>query len=314
MIRWTITVVVLCLACGASAQQFSGTYTLQTDDGTARLKMERRGNAVSGSVSLGDTTATFSGTAASGRVTGTLTAPGSDTKASFIILPEGSRMLFAYTLLDQDGKPIPGASRTMPFEAEKQSPPKPADPATTKTPAKPTSVHAAPGGPVRINGVIVPTAEVDRLAKKYGQRIPVGDWWYDGKTGAWGKQGGPTLGFTLSGLSVGGKLKANASGGHTGVFVNGRELHAIDVNSLMRAGIPVAAGRWWVDSNFNFGKDGSSAPVGNLLQIMQQATGKGYGGSYSGKTGVQTGSDGEGGFMATINDGHGGTIGWYSGK
>ena len=302
-----ITAIVL--AAPGLAQNFAGVYTVKTEDGAATLKLSApKGGIVSGSVTMGDTAASFSGRVSGGRIVGTLTVPDSDAKASFTIVPQGNAMVFEYMLLGQDGRPVPGAARTMVFTGT-------AKPTTTHPTVKPHQTSARQSaGAVRINGVGIAPAELDRLARKYGQRIPPGSYWYDRRSGAWGKTGGATLGFTAAGLDLGGKLQSDASNGNTGVYINGRQLHVLDVRSLQAAGIPVAQGRWWVDSQFNFGAEGSSAPMGNLIQIAKQASGKKYGGSYSGKTGVSTASDGEGGFMATVKDGHGGYIGWYSGQ
>jgi hypothetical protein len=58
---------------------------------------------------------------------------------------------------------------------------------------------------------------------------------------------------------------------------------------------------------------GNPRPLANLLQVAANTGGRAYGGAYSQLAGVSTASDGEGGFMATVKDGHGGCIGWYSG-
>jgi hypothetical protein len=55
--------------------------------------------------------------------------------------------------------------------------------------------------------------------------------------GAWGIQGGPTLGFLQAGLAIGGALQSNALNGDTGVFINGRQLHRLDVVSLQQLGL-----------------------------------------------------------------------------
>lgn len=80
---------------------------------------------------------------------------------------------------------------------------------------------------------------VAQLEKLYGAAAPAGDYWYDGRSGAAGRWGGPTFGFLPPGLALGGALPANASGGGngtlSGVFINGRELHPIDVQVLVRS-------------------------------------------------------------------------------
>jgi hypothetical protein len=61
-------------------------------------------------------------------------------------------------------------------------------------------------------------------------------------------EGGPAAGQILPGLSLGGPLQADASRGDTGVFLNGRELHAMDVAVLQRC-VAVAPGRYWLAAN-----------------------------------------------------------------
>src|SRR5258706_12537116 len=90
------------------------------------------------------------------------------------------------------------------------------------------------GGRVAINGVRLTAPQIAALERRFLVRILDGSYWYDRACGAWGLTGGPTLGFIPAGLDVGGPLPADASGGHTGVFVNGRELHPFDVAGLQQ--------------------------------------------------------------------------------
>ena len=64
---------------------------------------------------------------------------------------------------------------------------------------------------VVINGVQISQEELDYYAEQFHQRIPSGNYWYDSMCGAWGRQGGPTLGFTLAGLPLGGPLRSKAN-------------------------------------------------------------------------------------------------------
>lgn len=132
-------------------------------------------------------------------------------------------------------------------------------------------------------------AFLSAFEKKYGVRIPDGDYWYDAKAGAWGLEGGPTLGFTRAGLKLGGPLRADASNGNTSVFINGRELHYYDVLSLQQLVGLVLPGRYWVDSNGYFGYEGGWA-LGNLVQIASARNNSG---------------GGSGGFGSVIGDGKG---------
>ncbi|MEL6809975.1 MAG: hypothetical protein AAFP76_01420 [Bacteroidota bacterium] len=150
---------------------------------------------------------------------------------------------------------------------------------------------------VYVNDVRVPQQTLHQLAAHYNIQIQDGRYWYDQYTGAWGVQGGPTLGFALPFMNLGGPLKANASNGNTRVFVNGRELHYRDVQALQRI-ITVIPGRYWLDSKGNGGYEGAPASF-NLLYLARQSGGStffrnsytGIGGGSSGGTSYVIGKD-----------------------
>ena len=98
-----------------------------------------------------------------------------------------------------------------------------------------------------------------------------GRYWYDRKCGAWGIEGGPALGILLPNLNLGGSLKANASNGNTGVYINGRQLHRVDLMALQSLTGPIARGRYWVDAMGNAGLEGQRAIV-NLMVLHKQKT------------------------------------------
>lgn len=89
--------------------------------------------------------------------------------------------------------------------------------------------------------------------------VPDGRYWYDPASGGAGLWGGPAAAYLGPGLPLGGPMPANASGGGQGrltsVFVNGRELHPLDVQGLSRYG-PVLPGRYWWDGAGNVGREG----------------------------------------------------------
>jgi hypothetical protein len=127
---------------------------------------------------------------------------------------------------------------------------------------------------VVVNGVRLRDGEVAELERMAGKRcapLRDGTYWYDPVSGAWGAQSGPALGFRRAGLGIGGPLRANASNGHTGVFVNGRELHRLDVLALQRLG-QVWLGRYWLDALGNFGREGGKM-LGNLARLAEQRAG-----------------------------------------
>jgi hypothetical protein len=145
---------------------------------------------------------------------------------------------------------------------------------------------------VVINAVRLSDAEVQGLERQYRVTLVDGDYWYDRHSGAWGMRGGPTVGFTVAGIRLGGPLRADASGGNSGVFINGRELHQYDVIALMQLG-PVYRGRYWVDGQGYFGVEGGPA-LGNLW-LLARSAGRGSGAqtTYT-RSGSMFGSDGNG--------------------
>jgi hypothetical protein len=149
---------------------------------------------------------------------------------------------------------------------------------------KPPPPASAPERRVRFNGRALSAEQARTLARlelAIG-RLPAGEYWYDARTGASGKWGGPTLAFLPAGLDLGGPLPASASGGGQGtltaVFINGRELHPVDVMGLREILGTVLPGRWWVDSQGTYGPEGGP-PLGNLVYIAQQRRAAGQGGS-----------------------------------
>lgn len=129
-------------------------------------------------------------------------------------------------------------------------------------------------------------ATVERLEAKAGGRLPDGSYFYDPATGAAGAWGGPVRAFLPPGLDLNGRAPAEASGGGmgllTGVFVNGRELHPLDVAGLKELLGGVYAGRFWVDAQGNYGLEGAPA-MGNLVAVARarQRAGKGGGTAWS---------------------------------
>lgn len=125
------------------------------------------------------------------------------------------------------------------------------------------------GTGVRINDVELNQDQVNQLAQAYRLPIVPGEYWYDRKTGAWGVKCGPGVGLGVANLELGGTLRADASCGNTGVFVNGRELHQMDLMNLQVLAGPVAPGRYWMDAELNAGREGGPALV-NYKQLMLQ--------------------------------------------
>lgn len=130
---------------------------------------------------------------------------------------------------------------------------------------------------VVVNRVMLDSATRQALERAYGVPIAPGRYWYDPVSGAWGMEGGPASGQILAGLRLGGPLWQEASHGNTGVVVNGRELHRLDVAALQRC-TPVIPGRYWVLANGVGGPEYGPATF-NLAALCGN---RGGGGSGSG--------------------------------
>lgn len=159
---------------------------------------------------------------------------------------------------------------------------------------------------VIVNGTELSDTEVEMHASQLGHRIPEGRYWYDRMTGAWGREGQGTAGFTVIGLNLGGPLRADASHGRTGVYINGRQLADSDVAAFVGMGIPVYPGRYWVDAFGNGGFEGGPATF-NLRLLAQQAAAAGRdsiytkSGSGDNKSSTWIGSDGSLSHSTTVN-------------
>ena len=158
---------------------------------------------------------------------------------------------------------------------------------------------------VFINRSRLPADTLTMIETGFQTKIPDGRYWYDKMSGAWGQEGGPTLGFTVPLIGIGGSLPADISNGNTGVFINGRHLPMPDLLALQQLTGPVAQGRYWLDSQGNAGYEGMPALV-NLRAIAMQrglyrqgsSVGENYGdgsGSYhNSRTGIGIITDGQG--------------------
>lgn len=144
--------------------------------------------------------------------------------------------------------------------------------------------------------------------QQQGTVIPPGSYWYDSYCGAWGREGGGTLGFTRAGLNFG-PLPVDISSGNTGVFVNGRHLPQSELYGIQALTGPVRRGYYWVDAQGNCGFVGGPA-ICNLRALAANR-----GGLYRQGSGVgQTYSNGGGAYrnsytgIGVITDGSGGAF------
>ncbi|KAK7397416.1 hypothetical protein VNO78_18587 [Psophocarpus tetragonolobus] len=88
---------------------------------------------------------------------------------------------------------------------------------------------------------------VVKKAEKLAGSIQPGNYWYDFRAGFWGVMGGPCLGIIPPFIEeFHHPLPEKCSGGNTGVFVNGRELHQKDLDLLAGRGLPTDRDRSYI--------------------------------------------------------------------
>lgn len=129
---------------------------------------------------------------------------------------------------------------------------------------------------IYVNGVKLSRETIHSLEAYYGVRMQSGRFWYDKVSGLWGFEGGPSMGQIMPELNIGGSLKPHASGGNTGVFLNGRELHPLEVRYLLSKFGRVIPGRYWLNAQGIGGIEGGP-PIFNLnTSAYGSASGQGY--------------------------------------
>lgn len=122
---------------------------------------------------------------------------------------------------------------------------------------------------VFVNGVEIPATYKKQLEQLYTMRMNPGRYWYDPMSGLWGLENGPAMGALRPSLTLGGPLSAGASNGHTGIFLNGRQIDTTELSQWQHLLGQIAPGRYWMDAMGNVGREGGPTLV-NLLQIVQQ--------------------------------------------
>ena len=151
---------------------------------------------------------------------------------------------------------------------------------------------AAADKKVVINGTQLTAKNIQTLERSYGVPLQTGRYWYDKMSGLWGYAGQPTAGQILSGLQLGGPLKANASNGNTGVFINGRQLPVVEVTYLQQLGT-VYKGRYWMNAQGVGGIEGGPAIFDLGAAARQRSRGGLYGGNSRTTPFGHLGSDGK---------------------
>lgn len=121
-------------------------------------------------------------------------------------------------------------------------------------------------------GIIVNGEDLGvQTALRYGIHVPPGRYWYDKVSGLWGVEGGPYQGQISAGLPLGGVLRRDASRSHTGVIINGREIHVSELGELIQLYGHVPAGRYWLNEHLVGGSEGGPASFDLNAAAAQQA-------------------------------------------
>lgn len=134
---------------------------------------------------------------------------------------------------------------------------------------------------VYVNGLALNLAQLEEFEKRYGQKPPEGNYWYDSRSGLYGAIGHQAYGFMHPGHNYG-AMAQNVSNGNTGVITNGRELPLDELRIWEQInGIPIEPGSYWFDANGNAGVEGDATVLVNFF-VMAATTGYSGGGSGGG--------------------------------
>jgi len=162
-------------------------------------------------------------------------------------------------------------------------PPQPASPA-----------YAATSGPrnVTINGAPLDErtgATLAQLEAAGGVTLPDGNYWYDAVSGAFGVWGQPANAFIGAGHELGPPVPENASGGTSGVYINGRRLQDREVQFLSAlVAYPWQPGRYFIDATGNAGVEGGPVIVNIMVRARQVHGGSSQGGGGTNGDGTTT--------------------------
>jgi hypothetical protein len=251
---------VAAIVSAATAQPLAGAYVLHLTEFTVGLELEVSADgAVRGIIALQDGVLRFDGRLVH------------DSEAEGLVIVDGAVIALFRARTDETGLDLtvadPGAG------------------AAGLAAASVTRFARIQGEvrPVTVNRVVLAPETVAALEARYRTRLLRGDFWYDTVSGLWGVWGGPPLGIIEAGLALGGPLPSDASGGRSGVFVNGRELHDLEVLALWQRIGQVVPGRYWMDARGSGGVEGgptlfdlSALHVGDAGTAYVRATAGGY--------------------------------------
>ncbi|MBT8076922.1 MAG: hypothetical protein KJO31_00010 [Gammaproteobacteria bacterium] len=278
-----LTLALIPLASFSQAADFGGTYTHHATDGNIVLQLQTgKTGALSGTMSDSAAEYRLAGRTAGRRAAGLVRGEeppelGFNAELS----DDGNELVLRIYPVDAGGEPVLSMAQSLGFRRD--SAPAAAGPATQ------AGNNQGGASQVFINGQALSNAEVSRFERQYQTRLVDGRYWYDARCGAWGLERGPTAGFILPGLALPGPMPANISGGGTGIFINGREIHAADRQVLINMFGTALPGRYWLDAYGNLGPEGGPVLV-NLAaaaqRLQQQTTSSKYGTVSTGPAGA----------------------------
>jgi hypothetical protein len=291
-----VLLLISVLASAAFAGDFAGTYVVEGLYGPVTLTLtERESGAVRGSMIGGGVSIQLDGRIEGSAVKGAgIDEFGQPFGFAARLQPDGG-LHFSFFPIDEMGNAYPDAAQS--FVMARQG----------SSSGSGGRVQAAgTERDVRINRVELSDEHVRQLEMQYQAQVPNGSYWYDAMCGAWGMEGGPTLGFIPAGMQLPGPMPADVSGGGTGIFINGREVHVQDQAALQQIFGMTIPGRYWLDAQGNLGIEG-----GGIIANLRIAAGQAYG-SATGAGGTAA-QDGEGGSMFFAPKLGGKSVFWYSG-
>ncbi len=267
-----------------AAAEFGGEYVSQSPDGSVHLNLEQDAQGqVTGTMSDGVSSLRLRGRTAAAQLRGTISADyPPDLGFSAQMDETGERLDLQIYPMDTYGNPVMAMAEHMSFARSGTGP-------APQTEAMQQPRDDGMASKVYVNGKALTRQEVARFEQQYQTQLIDGRFWYDDKCGAWGIEGGPTAGFILPSLPLPGPMPAGISGGGTGIFINGRELHPVDRQTLIAMFGTAIPGRYWLDAYGNLGVEGGGFLV-NLSaaaqQLQQSVTRTGSGTVSSGSSGA----------------------------
>lgn len=159
------------------------------------------------------------------------------------------------------------------------------------------SLPAIAGSGLFINRAELSASQVARLEQRLNTELIPGRYWYDRRSGLWGREGMPNAGQLPAGLPIKTPMPRDISGGGTDVFVNGREIHPREYRYLVSLYGSVIPGRYWLDANGNAGFEGGPVAY-NLFQARARSN-AGSAGGHNWRGGSVIGGGGTTGFIGT---------------